>query len=282
MRVLILRDTLFELHNAKIDFERELKRFQVPIINKSNSFSWQIGFDISVEFRCGDGNGKYYSFVQYDFNGAKPVFSKSINFGTMISEMTIFVDVIQKEDYKNRAKVKHRFGNHASTPIGTVIDASIIDGSFTATCTLTDKAVNEPIGALSPMPKINIDDYIKDVIYNDPATIVFWKDGTKTVVKDDGDAYDPEKGLAMAFCKKVSGNKGNYYKVFKKWLPDEFYEFKAGCKVKLTKKVCGLPAGIIGIIVEQDSLKMGEEDDQLVYFFAFGKFYINGKYLKLV
>lgn len=62
---------------------------------------------------------------------------------------------------------------------------------------------------------------IKDVIYNGPATIVFWKDGTKTVVKCTNEKFDPEKGLAMAFSKKMLGNKGNYYNAFKKWLPDE-------------------------------------------------------------
>lgn len=63
---------------------------------------------------------------------------------------------------------------------------------------------------------------IKDVIYNDPATIVFWMDGTKTVVKcGDYDIYDPEKGLAMAIAKKALGNQGNYYETFKNWLPEE-------------------------------------------------------------
>ena len=62
---------------------------------------------------------------------------------------------------------------------------------------------------------------IKNVIYNDPATIVFWEDGTKTVVKCKNEKFDPEKGLAMAFSKKMLGNKGNYYNIFKKWLPEE-------------------------------------------------------------
>jgi hypothetical protein len=64
---------------------------------------------------------------------------------------------------------------------------------------------------------------IKNVIFNNPATIVFWEDGTKTVVKaQDGDVYDPEKGLAMAITKKALGNKGNYCNELKKWL--EKYE----------------------------------------------------------
>ena len=63
---------------------------------------------------------------------------------------------------------------------------------------------------------------IKDVIFNEPATIVMWSDGTKTVVKcQEGEGYDPEKGMAMAISKKALGNKGNYCEVFKKWLPEE-------------------------------------------------------------
>ena len=63
---------------------------------------------------------------------------------------------------------------------------------------------------------------IKDVIFNKPATIILWADGTKTVVKcQEGEGYDPEKGMAMAISKKALGNKGNYCEVFKKWLPEE-------------------------------------------------------------
>ena len=43
------------------------------------------------------------------------------------------------------------------------------------------------------------------VIRNGPATIVFWKDGTKTVVKCHDEDFDVEKGLAMALCRKVWG-----------------------------------------------------------------------------
>ena len=63
---------------------------------------------------------------------------------------------------------------------------------------------------------------IKKVIFNYPATIVLWSDGSKTVVKcQDGDIYDPEKGLAMAISKKALGNKGKYCNEFKKWLPED-------------------------------------------------------------
>lgn len=60
---------------------------------------------------------------------------------------------------------------------------------------------------------------IEKVIFNDPATIIFWKDGTKTVVKcGENDEFNPEVGMAMAISKKALGNKGNYCNEFKKWL----------------------------------------------------------------
>lgn len=63
---------------------------------------------------------------------------------------------------------------------------------------------------------------IKKVLYKNPATIVFWEDGSKTVVVcQKKDTYDPEKGLAMAILKKINGNTGRYYNTFKKWLPNK-------------------------------------------------------------
>jgi len=45
---------------------------------------------------------------------------------------------------------------------------------------------------------------IKEVIFNKPATVVYWKDGTKTVVKCGNDEpYDREKAVAMCFLKKM-------------------------------------------------------------------------------
>jgi hypothetical protein len=69
--------------------------------------------------------------------------------------------------------------------------------------------------------KKNISTKIKDVIFNNPATIVFWSDGTKTVVKAENEPFDREKGLAMAIAKKFLGNKGNYFETFKKFIKEE-------------------------------------------------------------
>ena len=83
---------------------------------------------------------------------------------------------------------------------------------------------------------------IKNVIFNDPATIVYWEDRTKTVVKCEKEKYDPEKGLAMAIAKKAMGNQGNYFEVFKKWIgedklfPEKKKEKKQAPKKKSSKK----------------------------------------------
>jgi hypothetical protein len=74
----------------------------------------------------------------------------------------------------------------------------------------------ELVGRVSKLLKKEL--CIKNVIFNDPATIVFWADGSKTVVQcQKGDKFDPEKGLAMAIAKKALGNKGNYCDKIKKW-----------------------------------------------------------------
>lgn len=72
----------------------------------------------------------------------------------------------------------------------------------------------QPSATKINMPKI------KNVIFNNPATIVMWDDDTKTVVKAGKEKYDAEKGLAMAITKKALGNKGDYYDVIKKWVGD--------------------------------------------------------------
>lgn len=48
--------------------------------------------------------------------------------------------------------------------------------------------------------------YIKRVIYSNPATIVFFGDGTKTICKaQEGDTYNAAAGLALCVYKKMVG-----------------------------------------------------------------------------
>ena len=54
--------------------------------------------------------------------------------------------------------------------------------------------------------RVDIPGMIDRVIFNDPATIILWKDGSKTVVKrSEDDIWDPEKGFCMAVIKKLYG-----------------------------------------------------------------------------
>lgn len=78
-------------------------------------------------------------------------------------------------------------------------------------------------------PKQKALERIKNVIFNDPVTVVIWNDGTKTIVRcGEGETYDPEKGLAMAISKYFFDNKGYFNEVFKKWLPDDKTEIVTG------------------------------------------------------
>lgn len=66
---------------------------------------------------------------------------------------------------------------------------------------MVEEALKDAMMSLTP-------DSIKKVIYNDPATIIFWSDGTKTIVKCmEDEEYDPEKGFMAAVTKKVFGDK---------------------------------------------------------------------------
>lgn len=99
---------------------------------------------------------------------------------------------------------------------------------------------------------------IENVIFQNPATIVFWSDGTKTVVNCmdnveerkkivDGkeviirkprksETYSKEAGLAMAIVKKWAGNNGNYNNIFRKFIPEMTEEEKAAKKAKKAQK----------------------------------------------
>lgn len=68
-----------------------------------------------------------------------------------------------------------------------------------------------PCGAVKD-PRMIVD----KIIANPPATIVFWKNGDKTVVKcSPDDEFDIEKGVAVAFLKYMFGNTGKFNELFR-------------------------------------------------------------------
>lgn len=67
---------------------------------------------------------------------------------------------------------------------------------------------------------LGITPYADRVILHDPAVVVYWNDGTKTVAKAQNERYDPEKGLAMCFVKKMLDTNGKTLTVFNKLLKE--------------------------------------------------------------
>lgn len=128
-------------------------------------------------------------------------------------ESLIRIDV-KKKRKENNMIMKSRFDNEYDR-LKTKNEAESIYKALTASYTI-------PPITIGPIKKLPLLPEIKKVIFNKPATIVLWADGTKTVVKVQGkEKFNKEKGLAMAIAKKALGNQGNYYNEFDKWLKEE-------------------------------------------------------------
>lgn len=147
-----------------------------------------------------------------------------------MNELDRDITQIEDTDMRHNEKVRSDIINALLKPDCTkihIIDNCFIFGS--SPCNLKikkvkhvgEKAENVFIDDCSPVKDIYRTFQVtpEKVIFNDPATIVFWKDGTKTVVKCmEGDTYNPEVGLAMCVCKKLYGSK--YHRFFKYYTKD--------------------------------------------------------------
>lgn len=163
-----------------------------------------------------------------EFYGILDDFSKAYGVNIELNEETLTPETeLIIRDPGNLWVSRHKLVTHAHAELASILEqvrrkcnleakdclrAAMIDSSLRAY-----KAYDRCLETnATKLPEI------KDVIFNEPATIILWADGTKTVVKcQEGEGYDPEKGMAMAISKKALGNKGNYCEVFKKWLPEE-------------------------------------------------------------
>lgn len=89
---------------------------------------------------------------------------------------------------------------------------------------------NVTIGSATMKGEARKKSLIERVIIKDPAVIIFWKDGDKTVsVAGKGDEFDAEFGFLLAVAKKMFGTYENYM----------FYLNKSLKKNNLTTKVVG-------------------------------------------
>lgn len=120
-------------------------------------------------------------------------------------------------------------GHYAEYPYGPacrtcVISNNNIPNKFINRYLTASREEIKPLASSRPDPTKMI--CITDVKFNGPATIVFWSDDTKTVVKcSENDVYDKEKGLAMAIVKKIIGNNnGSYYRKMKEWIKEDQHD----------------------------------------------------------
>ena len=130
---------------------------------------------------------------------------------------------------------------------------------------------------------------IKRVIFNNPATIVFWNDGEKTVVRcmDNvevrekvihgrkkkfmvpmpSENYSKEIGLAMCIAKKAYGNTGTFNDVFKAFIPEYEQLDSKGRSVGKTGQLSVQKEEKMAPVIEQeaktDSVTMEEQEIQL-------------------
>lgn len=91
-------------------------------------------------------------------------------------------------------------------------------------CILTKEELNKMFSGIRfyPPDSTMIGIAIKDVRFSPPATIVFWSDNTKTVVKaQSGELFDAEKGLMACIIKRITGNTGRYNELFKKYIKED-------------------------------------------------------------
>lgn len=83
------------------------------------------------------------------------------------------------------------------------------------------KCFNIPKKKEKIMPKLPNGVGIKRVKFNDPATIIWWDDGTKTVaVAGHGDKFNKEVGFNVCLNKKLLGNKV-YHKFLNEYVFNE-------------------------------------------------------------
>lgn len=175
-------------HNCIINAMREMahkEKFKHLYSFDNNKYHWEIGFEVLRRLKDTNPNLRDPSEID-EILGIKV--GKILYHRDDPSIIRLIIDYRDYADYADDRRLKYLKWNS-----------------------------NSNYGLSSYKPSTEI----KNVIFNNPATIVFWSDGTKTVVKAENEPFDPEKGLAMAIAKKALGNEGNYYNEFKKWIPEE-------------------------------------------------------------
>lgn len=123
--------------------------------------------------------------------------------------------------YNNNATVVG-FLTSSAAATRTIVNAILVEKENPMKATKTPAIpVNIPRTRKAP----RMADLVKNIIFNGPATIVFWKDGTKTMVKcHEKDTPDKSKAIALCFMKKMFGNTSEFNTVLRTYVPEAYIE----------------------------------------------------------
>lgn len=177
----IIPDTVHFLNVHDTDVYLEVVKFEPPFFKYESAFYKITHRDSFVEY--GDLNWKYYGHcTKYVLQAiaqlspeSKEVIRKMEERLMKRVQKIVIPDVNEEENKMNYNNIPARVtGNHMKI--------------------------------YAPVPIIKIPEIAK-VMFNNPATIVFWADGTKTVVKCmEGQEFNEYYGVACAIMKRFFGN----------------------------------------------------------------------------
>jgi hypothetical protein len=182
----IIPDTVEFLDVPKADdVYLEIVRFEPPFSKYESVFYKITDYNAFVEY--GDTNWKYYGY------SSKYVLQT--------------IDRLGPESKEVIRKMEERLANRVHKIIIPDVneeEKEMTDYRTISTTKITAKAINTKLNlpvSFIPIP------IIAKIVFNNPATIVFWEDGTKTVVKCmEGQEFNEYYGVACAIMKRFFGN----------------------------------------------------------------------------
>ena len=158
--------------------------------------------------------------------------------------MCAFIDsMIDKIDANRAAAAKTNSANKKSAKAKATCNSGNCDGCVGCTCG----------DEYSP----RIENIVDHIIFNDPATVIYWVDGSKTVVKcGPEDTFSKEQGVAMAVLKKVFGD--NYYRQICRVIDNSSFDSKEYHVQKSKRKNPGA-IGVEANVAETKAIVTGKQ-----------------------
>lgn len=164
-------------------------------------------------FECGpidlDGNAKFPKLI-YTHDGATKIGTvlsvdiESTSYG-LVPEIEVGVRILAEREYIKEAS------EDGQNAFGKIL-SHFLNDTFN-------------LGFYKKEEDMNKSFAVKKIIYSYPATIVFWEDGTKTIVKcSQDDEYSEYYGFLAALAKKVYGNPTRVRKIIERYADIDDHE----------------------------------------------------------